>query len=151
MAKNRTRKLRGIAAPVLVREPLLVRLCSSFVENLTLILRTGLILGAVLLVHDLRLFLQEITPPTVAESAPVTAVPDDGEAMSTAEARKPVLSERVIHALNCTYERFRNEHYDECVKDSSRIYPRPQADPDDTGYVIYDAPVLYARLDTDIH
>jgi len=90
MATNHTRKFRGIAAPVLVREPLLVRLCTTFVNNLTLILRTGLVMGAVLLVHDLRILLD---------------------------------------------------------KDPSLIYLSPHADPDDTGHVNYDAPVLYARHD----
>jgi len=79
MATNHSRKFRGIAAPVFVREPLLVRLCTKFVDNLTLFLR--------------------------------------------------------------------NAHYDDCVKDPSRIYVSPYADPDDTGQVTYDAPVLYARLD----
>ena len=49
---------RGIAPPVFVREPLLIRLCTAFVDNLTLILRTGLVMGALLLVHDLRILLE---------------------------------------------------------------------------------------------
>ncbi len=146
MVKVRRRKFRGFAPPVLVREPLLIRLCITFVDNLTLILRTGLVMGAVLLVHDLRILLEEVTQPVV-ESATAPAVPVESEAIGTAEAQEPVLSEGVMHALNCTYEDYRIAHYDECVKDPSRIYLRPHADPDDTGHVIYDAPVLYARLD----
>jgi hypothetical protein len=146
MATNRKRKFRGIASPVLIREPLLVRLCATFVENLTLILRTGLIMGAVLLVHDLRILLEEVNQP-VAEAVPAPAVPAESEAIGTIEAQETVLSEGVMHALNCTYEDYRNTHYDECVKDPSHIYLNPHADPDDTGHVIYDAPVLYARLD----
>ncbi len=146
MATNRRRKFRGIASPVLIREPLLVRLCATFVENLTTILRVGLVMGAVLLVHDLRILLEEVSQP-VAESVPAPAILVESEAISTTEAQDPVLSEGVMHALNCTYEDYRNTHYDECVKDPSHIYLRPHADPDDTGYVIYDAPVLYARLD----
>jgi hypothetical protein len=121
-------------------------LCTTFIDNLTLILRTGLVIGAVLLVHDLRVLLDEVTQP-VAESVPAPAVPVENEAIDTTEAQEPVLSEGVMHALNCTYEDYRNAHYDECVEDPSRIYLREHADPDDTGHVIYDTPVLYARLD----
>ena len=147
MATIRSRKIRGIAAPVLVREPLLVRLCTKFVDNLTLVLRTGLVMGAVLLVHDLRILLDEVTQP-VAESVPALAVPVENEAIGTTETQEPVLSEGVMHALNCTYENYRNTHYDECVNDPSHIYLRPDADPDNTGQVYYDARILYARLDS---
>ena len=144
MAKKRRRKFRGIAEPVHVREPLFIRLCAAFVDNLTLILRTALIVGALVLVHDLRTLLDE-PAQSVAESAPAPPpVPYDSAA---AKPQDPVLSDRVLHALNCTYEDYRNAHFDECVKDRSRIYLRPHADPDDTGHVIYDTPVLYARLD----
>jgi len=119
MAKNRKRKFRGVAPPVLVREPLFVRLCASFVDNLTLILRAGLVMGAVLLVHDLRILLDEVTQP-VAEFVPALAVPVEIEAIGTTEAQEPVLSEGVMHALNCTYEDYRNAHYDECVEDPSK-------------------------------
>jgi hypothetical protein len=146
MAKNRRRKFLGIAPPVLVREPLLVRLCTAFVENLTLILRTAFVVCAVLLVQDLRTLLEEVTQP-IAESVPTPTVTVEIEAAGATEAQEPVLSEGVMHALNCTYEDYRNVHYDECVKDPSGIYQRPQAEPDDTGLVIYATPVLYARLD----
>jgi hypothetical protein len=146
MATNRKRKFRGVAPPVLIREPLFVRLCASFVDNLTLILRAGLVMGAVLLVHDLRILLEEVSQP-LAESAPAPAVRVDSEAIDTTEAQEPVLSEGVMHALNCTYKDYRNAHYDECVEDPSNIYLSPHSDPDDTGLVIYDAPIQYARLD----
>ena len=149
MAEKRRRNFRGIAEPVLVREPLLVRLCVAFVDNLTLILRIGLVMGAVLLVHDLRTLLEEMTQP-VAESVPTPAVPVEIEAFGATEAQEPVLSDNVKHALKCTYEDYRNVHYDECVKEPSIIYLKPQADPDDTGLVMYEAPVLYARLVTPI-
>jgi len=103
-------------------------------------------MGAVLLVQDLRTLFNEVTEP-VAQSTPAAAVSVDIETIDATEAHEPVLSERVEHALNCTYEDYRNAHYDECVKEPSRIYVRPQAEPDDTGLVIYDAPVIYARLD----
>ncbi len=145
MVKNRKHNIRGTAPPILVREPLILRLCTSFVNNLTLILKTGLVVGSVVLVHDLRVFFDEVNHP-VAESVPVQVVPVEIEAADADAISEPVLSEGVLHALNCTYQDYRDSHYDECVKDQSRIYQRPEAGPDDTGYVFYDVPVLYARL-----
>jgi hypothetical protein len=149
MAKDGRERIRGVAAPILVREPLFVRLCTAFVENLTLMLRTGLILGAVVLVHDLRILLDDVNQP-VAESVPAQAAPGESEAIDVTETMEPVLSDGVMHALNCTYQDYRDTHYDECIKDPSGIYPRPQADPDDTGLIIYDTPVLFAQLQ-DVH
>jgi len=145
MAKDGKEKIRGVAAPILVREPLFVRLCTAFVDNLTLILRTGLIVGTVLFVHDLRLLLDDVNQP-MAESVPAQAAPVESEAIDVTETLEPVLSDGVMHALNCTYQDYRDTHYDECIKVPSQIYPRPQADPDDTGLVIYDTPVLFAHL-----
>ena len=147
MAKDGKGRIRGLAPPILVREPLFVRLCTAFVDNLTLILRTGLILGAVVLVHDLRLLLDEVNQP-MAESAPVQAAPVESEAINEPEKLEPTLSDGVMHALSCTYQDYRDTHYDECVKDPSTIYLRPQAEPDDTGHVIYDTPVLFAYLNS---
>ena len=145
MTKVRKSRIRGVAAPILVREPLFVRLCTAFVDNLTLIFRTGIILGAVVLVHDLRVLLDDVNQP-MAESVPAQAATAESEAIDVTETLEPVLSDGVMHALNCTYQDYRDTHYDECVKGPSRIYPRPQADPDDTGLVIYYTPVLFARL-----
>lgn len=66
------------------------------------------------------------------------------------EPQDPVLSEQVQHFQNCTYEDYRTTYYDDCVEGQSRIYLRPQAGPDDTGYVPYAAPVVLARLNDDI-
>ena len=145
MAKDGKDRIRGVAAPILVREPLFVRFCTAFVDNLTLMLRTGLILGAVVLVHDLRLLLDDANEP-MAESVPAEVAPAESEAIDVTETLEPVLSDGVMHALNCTYQDYRDTHYDECIEDPSQIYPRPQADPDDTGLVIYDTPVLFAHL-----
>ena len=60
-----------------------------------------------------------------------------------------MLTERVKHYLNCTYEDYRITHYDECVEGPSRIYRGPQADPDDMGNVSYELPVQLARLSVD--
>ena len=146
MARKRRRNYHGIAEPVHVREPLLVRLAATFVENLTLMLKTALVVGAVILVHDLRTALKEVPQP-VTESVPRSAPPVVIEEIVEIEAQETVLSDGVKHAFNCTFEDYRNAHYDDCVKEPSSIYVRPNADPDNTGLVFYDAPVLYARLD----
>ena len=146
MARKRRLNYHGIAEPVHVREPLLVRLAAAFVENLTLMLKTALVVGAVILVHDLRTALEEVPQP-VTESVPSSASPVVIEEIDAIEAQETVLSDRVKHAFNCTFEDYRNAHYDDCVREPSSIYVRPNADPDNTGLVFYDAPVLYARLD----
>lgn len=146
MARKHKRRLSGTAAPVLVREPLLLRLCSGFVNNLTLILRTAFIIGAILLAQDFRDFTEEL-PQSAAEIEPAPAVLDiETEPTPEAEPQEPVLSDRVQHFLNCTYEDYRTTHYDECVEAPSNIYQRPQADPDDIGYIPHDEPIMLARL-----
>jgi len=52
----------------------------------------------------------------------------------------------VQHALNCTYTDYRNQHFEDCVRDPSEVYRRPGANPDDTGFVDYDRLVLFAGL-----
>lgn len=141
MAKRERYALRGIAEPVLVREPLLIRLCTAFVDNLTLLLKTAFVFGAVLLIQDLRTLLEDVSQP---EPAPVGVVKT--QEIDDSEPRGSMLTDSVKSALNCTYEDYRNAHYDECVKEPSQIYVRPQADPDDTGLVIRELPVMYARL-----
>ncbi len=147
MAGKRTRHLSGIAERVLGREPLLVRSCSAFVNNLTRILQTAFIVAAFLLAQDFRSLAEDL-PQSMAEIEPVPAV-HEAEAEPGAEPgpQAPVLTERVKHFLNCTYEDYRITHYDECVEGPSRIYRGPQAEPDDMGNVSYDMPVRLARLD----
>ena len=142
MVDKRRRSIRGLAEPVMVRKPLLIRLCEGFLANLTLILRTAFVIGAIFLVQDLRSLLEDSAQPAATTPAQVTV---EVEPLEAPEAEESVLSEGVIHALNCTYEDFRNSHYDECVDDRSRIYPRPPG-ADDTGYILYDSPILYAHF-----
>lgn len=134
--------MQGIAEPVLAGVPLFVRLCSAFVDNLASLLRVALVFGAIILVRDLRglpdeagqLVVDAEPPPVVTE----VEIPDEED---------PFMSERIKHALNCTYDEYRRAHFDECVEEPSRIYAKPEADPDDTGRIMYDSPVLFARLD----
>ncbi len=124
-----------------------MRLCVAFVDNLTLILRLAFIAGAFFLASDLRTLPEELNPPVV-EVAPVQTNPVNRSAPTPAIEEDPGwLTSGVKQALNCTYENFRSEHYDECVKEASSIYTRPQADPDDTGYIMYETRTLFARLD----
>ena len=146
MARKHKRRLSGIAAPVLAREPLLVRLCARFVNNLTLILRTAFIIGAIFLAQDFRDFTEEL-PQAAAEIAPAPTVLEiEAQPLPDLEPQESALSDRVQHFLNCTYEDYRTTHFDECVEAPSNIYQRPQADPDDIGYIPHDEPILLARL-----
>ena len=133
---------RAIAEPFVGQEPLLIRFCRGLVDNLTTILRTALVFGAVVLLQDLRDFVAETAPP-VADVTPVLVAPVEVEAPVPPS---PVMTESVEMALKCTYTEFRNDHYDECVKDDSRVYKRPGADPDDTGQVFEPPEVLFAGV-----
>jgi hypothetical protein len=136
--------LRGIAEPVLGREPLLVRTCSAFVNNLTRILQIAFIVGAIFLAQEFRSLTEDL-PQAVAEFE--TEPTSEPAPVFAPEPQEPVLTERVKHYLNCTYEDYRITRYDECVEGPSRIYRGPQADPDDMGNVSYELPIRLARLD----
>ncbi len=128
---------------------LIARLCIVFVDNLTLMMRTALVVGAIFLVQDLRLVTEKYRQLLV-EVEPVLAVHAvEAEPIAVPQPEEPVVTERVLHFLNCTYEDYRTLHYDECVEGHSSVYLRPLAD-DDTGYVRRDVHVLLARLDDHI-
>ncbi|MGB5489604.1 MAG: hypothetical protein WBM76_02130 [Woeseiaceae bacterium] len=146
MQNKRTRKLRGFAQPVLPREPLLLRLCNGFVNNLELILKTALVIGSIVLVQDLRTLFDDFDAP---DTVPVQAAPAELAPVNGDVIEEPVLTEGVKQALNCTYQDYRNAHYDECVDEPSEFYNSPHADPDDAGHVSYDSPVLYAQNSAD--
>ena len=145
MAGKRKPRLRGIMEPILVREPVLLRLCSGFADNLTLILRTAFIIGALFLVQDLQVMVEKRGEPLAGiqpqQSAPVPP------AVAPTATKEPVFSDGVKHAFNCTFTEYRNKHFDECVHGPSRVYKRPGAEDDDTGQIFYATPVLYAGLD----
>lgn len=146
MTGNRKTELRGIAQPILVREPLFVRFCSAFVDNLALILRTAFVIGSLFLVQDLQLRIEKSGQPIAeiqAEQSEPTPTP-----VEPTQTEEPVLSDGVKHALNCTFEDYRNENFDECVNGPSRVYQRPGAEEDDTGHLFYAKPELYASLDS---
>ena len=146
MAGKANRGLRGIAAPVFAGEPLLVRLCSAFVDNLATILRGALIGGALLLVSEFDSLMDRLdrpepdAKPTVAETAVDVAPPDAPAPI------EPVVNDRVLHYLNCTYEEYRARNYAECVDEPSGIYRAPEAGPDDTGSLSRQLPVRFARV-----
>ena len=133
MTGQAKQRLRGIAAPVLPDKPLFVRLCSAFVDNLAMILRGAFIVGAIVLAQQLDTFTEGLAPP-VADIEPVIETPvNNVEPLAPAEPGQPVLTDRVRHYLNCTFETYREENYAECVEEPSGIYRPPEADPDDTG------------------
>ena len=120
---------------------MLIRACTAFVDNLAQLLRVALIVGAIFLVRDLHDFRNEISPE-VAVIEPATIIQE-----IEPQHDESLLTERVQHFLNCTYEEYRREHYDEFTDGMSRIYGPPQADPDDMGNILSDGPILLARLD----
>jgi hypothetical protein len=147
MARKSRNKLRGIAEPVLGREPLFIRLCSAFVDNLTLILRTALVTGAFFLVQDLSEFYDRVTDDAVESETAQIEVEKDPVPADVIEVKEPVINDRILHARNCTIAEYREAHYDDCVDEPSVVYPRPEADPDDIGYLADDSPMMFASLD----
>ena len=145
MAGRRKQRLRGIAAPVLPGEPLVIRFCRAFTENLALLLRGAFILGALLLVQEFERLATDIFPSATdvdpVPQAPAVAI----EPPAPAEGEPPVLTDRVRHYLNCTYDEYRRQNYAECVEEPSGIYRAPEADPDDTGFLLRQAPVRFAH------
>ena len=145
MRSKPVRTFRGIAAPISPGLPALIRFCSAFVDSLPTILKLAFIVAAFAFAKDIRdLVAPSVSPTVEVETRPAepakSIVPED-----VTKPDDPVLSERVVHYLNCTHEQYRNEHYDECVDESSVIYARPAANPDDTSFVPRDLPVRVAR------
>ena len=153
MAGKLRKGFRGIAAPALVREPLLIRMCSAFVNNLTLLLRIAFIGGVIFFVQDFRSLTDEFSQPVAEIDSDLAAPEVNDEPADAPELQKPLLTEGVMQALNCTYRDYRNAHYTECVgvDAPSKVYPSPHANPDDTGSVTHHASaVQFARLDGDV-
>jgi hypothetical protein len=147
MARRRKKRLRGIAEPVLGREPLFIRMCSAFVDNLALILRTALVTGAFFLVQDLSDFYDRVADDAVETETAQIAVENEPVPAEDIAVTEPVINDRILHAKNCTIAEYREAHYDDCVDEPSVVYPRPEADPDDIGYLADDLPVMFASLD----
>lgn len=138
-------RLRGIAAPVLPDKPLFVRFCVAFVDNLAMILRAAFILGALAFAQQLDNLSEDLAPP-IADLDPVVEKPViEPLPLAPVEPGQPVLTDRVTHFLNCTYEAYRSDHYAECVDEPSGIYRPPEADPDDTGSLLQSSPLRVAR------
>ncbi len=143
MSRYRRDNLRGHAEPVWRERPLFIRFCEAFVENLSLILKVALVFGAIAFVQKL---------PDSSEPQPTDVIALEEEAREEIEIPtegEDWKSPGVLHALNCTYTDYREQHYDECVEDSSEVYKRPGADPDDTSFVPRDDLLLYASLNED--
>jgi hypothetical protein len=149
MLRKPKRKLDGIVAPVLVRPPALVRACNAFVNGLPMILRLAFLGGAVFLAQNFDELTDNLPrSASIIDSAPAPAIVPAVESESDTE--DAVLSDRVLHYLNCTYEDYRAAHYDECVEGPSDIYRDTEADPDDIGMVNRDVLIMLAQVeDTD--
>ena len=144
---KRANRFRQTAQPTFEQEPLLVRLCAAFVEHLGVILKTTMLFATALFVQELQLLFSdsdsrdgEPVSPTVIQTE--RAAPPQSES-----ADDPVLSEGVLHALNCTYTDYRETHFDECVEEPSAVYPRPIGDdPGGAWNPDQRRPVLLARV-----
>jgi len=147
MGRKRRNKIRGIAEPVLGREPLFIRLCSAFVDNLTLILRTALVTGALFLVQDLGDLYDRVTDRAVEDGTAQIELEKETLPAEDSAVEEPVINDRILHARNCTIAEYREEHYNECVDEPSSVYPRPEGDPDDIGFLASESSVLFASLD----
>lgn len=123
-----------------------MRLCSAFVDNLTLILRTAFVVGALFLVQDLDKLFEKLNTPEVDNRTAPTTVEVEIAPNDATDVEAPILTEGVKRAFNCTYTAYRNAHYDECVKEPSGIYLKPHAGPDDASHVMDEEHAMYARL-----
>lgn len=137
---------RAIARPESAREPAFVRACAVFVETLPLALRTALVISAAVFVHELHDFTgtadeRKVDLEKLVKSSEAgVAEPADSAPI------EPVLTDRVKHYLNCTYEDYRNEHFDSCVEQQSQIYRAPGAAPDETGRLPREAESRFALV-----
>jgi hypothetical protein len=146
MSRDRKRRIRGHAEPVFRGRPLFLRSCEAFIDNLTLILKVALVAGALVFVQELHV-LRELFVPVEEDAAPAkSAYQPPPTAPEAGASEKSWLTEGVRHALNCTHTDYRNAHYDECVKEPSKVYSRPEAGPDDIGFVLREDLVLYVSL-----
>ena len=136
------RKFGALARPGVGGEPLFIRLCRSFVDNLALLLRVGLVVGAVFLARDLRIVTEDLPDSSADAAAPVVEVAIEPADDVQPPPQSPIDSDRIRHYLNCTYEDYRKENFDACVDDPSAIYAQPGADDDDMSW-LSDAPPLY--------
>ena len=144
MTGKSKQRLHGIAAPVLPDKPLFIRLCEAFVDNLAMILRGALIGGALVLAHQFATLTEDLSPHVAEiDSVPVPA-DVSADSIVPPEPAQPVVTDRVRHYLNCTYEEYRRENYADCIDEPSGIYRPPEADPDDTGSLFRQSPLRFA-------
>ena len=146
--KSRHTNRKGLARPTLSREDLFVRACEAFVDGLPIMLRIGLVIGGIYLMGQVdRLIPDPAATGFVAETAPLLAP----EASDHAQAQPSILQKesdaRVKHFRLCGYKEYRDANYDECVADTSIVYPGQPAGDDDRGLVISDPPSRFARLE----
>ena len=142
-----SRKFRGLAQPTMAHKPLFVRACEAFVDNLTLILRTAMVFGAVWLVGELRGLGDFSTDPMAGNEPEVPTLDATPPQDDDADDERPVINDQIRHAYNCTFEAYRKAHFESCVSDPSDVYAPPEADPDDSGFLAGDAGWLYATLE----
>lgn len=142
MSQQRKQKFRGSASPLRSREPIFIRLCSTFVDNLTLILRIGFVFGVAFLVHTIADEFRATPQSSAAQIAEQSATEQSEAPELVTEKEESLLSDRVKLARDCTYREFREAHYEECVESDSAIWHNPNG----SGSVTRESPVRYALL-----
>lgn len=158
MPKTKYPHYRGKAPRVQPSEPLFVRLCKAFVDNLGILLKTAFVFGAVLLVQNLTDALQEMRDAPPSE-VPILATDSEidrsergdvetpADASQEPEVIESFMSEGVKRAFNCTFTEYREAHYEECVDEPSDVYRQP-VDADDSGFMQAESAILYAGVVT---
>jgi hypothetical protein len=96
-----------------------------------------MVFGAVFLAQELHESSEDVPASVEHQQVAQDQTQDD-------PAQETVISDAVLHALNCTYEDYLKEHYAECVEEGSEIYRPIEADADDAGYLFDEPPILFA-------
>ena len=143
--KQRENRPRRIVDPRGLRIPMFVRLCETFVDNLSQFLRVALVAGGIYLVQSL-LDLREAMGPAAEPPEQHIAEGPSEKAVVVDEVKLD--SEVIRLAEDCTRTEYWKQHYDKCFPGGSTIYPRPDPEElDDTGLLIDEPVVLFASLD----
>ena len=111
-----------------------------------MILRVGLVFGAVFFVQELGEFVADNSVPT-AELLPEETNRSEPNSASKPNGDDEWLTDGVKLALRCTYEEYRDAHYEECVDEPSLVYEQPNSEADDTTLVFGETRALLASVE----
>ena len=107
-----------------------------------------MLFAAALFMQELQLLLGDREGDDIGPVQPAVVQTNRGTPDRVQDEDSPVLTDGVLHALNCTYTEYRETHFDECVDEPSQVYPRPIGDdPGGAWNPDRNRPVLLAHLD----